>query len=88
MKCDMYCMLVVGGRPSGRWSGFQWTHTSKKTFENKLDFHWIINQTLISSIVLIQESDGHQCLWLDSRDPDSSPHDQVLTVLILKIISQ
>ena len=32
MKCDMYCMLVVGGRPSGRWSGFQWTHTSKKNF--------------------------------------------------------
>ena len=68
--------------------GFNGHIQVKKTFENKLDFHWIIKYALISSIVLTQESDGHQCLWLDSRDPDSSTHDQVWTVLILKILSQ
>ena len=57
--------------------GFNGHIQVKKTFENKLDFHWIIKYALISSIVLTQESDGHQCLWLDSRDPDSSTNDQV-----------
>ena len=60
--------------------GFNGHIQVKKTFDNKLDIHWIIIQTLISSIVLIQESDGHQCLWLDSRDPDSSTHDQVFWI--------
>ena len=30
------------------------------------------------SIITKKESDGHQCVWLDSWNPDSSPHDQVL----------
>ena len=45
--------------------------------------HSHIGGRAIIFAILTQEGDGHQCVWTDSRNPDSSSTHQVLTLNVV-----